>query len=115
MPSLHSLLALKKMSGSASSRVSDSSLDPVSSGVSGPFLLGLHRTSNDRQNEIIDATMDCIRAHVGLIILGTLSVERSRLVLADAILALPKIYSGFLGVCYAVWRGSWRGGPRRCL
>src|SRR5436853_7877057 len=85
------------MSDSASSRVSGSTLNSVSSGVSGLYLLGLRRTSDVRRNELIEATMDCIRAHVRLIFLVTMTVERSRYVLTDAILALPEDLSGHFG------------------
>lgn len=85
------------MSSSLSSRVSNLGPNSASSEVSGPYLLGIRRTGDDRQNELIDAMMGCFRAHVCLIFLRVLSVERSKSVLADIILSLPGDLPGYIG------------------
>src|SRR4051812_36948487 len=56
--------------------------------IYGPRLLGIFPTSDDDDDKRIKATMDLVKAHVRLILLGTLSMSESKSVLTSAFLAL---------------------------
>lgn len=67
------------------------------SGVSRPRQLGSPRASGVLLDELVRATMDLVRAHVHLIFLGILSLERSKFVFLEAFSVLPEdLWSRFM-------------------
>lgn len=82
------------MSGS---NTEDSYPRSISSSVPGPYLMGLRRTGDDRQNALMDATLECFRAHARLIQLGASTVERSRPALVEIVFDLPGDLSEHFG------------------
>ena len=69
----------------------------ASSSVSGPFLMGLQRTGDDRQNALMDATLECFRAHTRLVRLGVSTVDRLRSALVEIVFDLPGDLPGHFG------------------